>query len=218
MHLNLSYKQQGELHRILLKAFPTSAALDRLVKAGLECSLAEIASNSNLQDQVADVFTWVGSRDKFSDLITTACTINPDNAALSDFAVSVGLPQSTPTTVTREASTVTDPPSSAHGGIHFSGPTTINGPVVGNDVNTLTYTSGVPTHSTPSASATPPRPSTFAALKRKNMEAERDGLIQQYEALAQQLLLELDGGRKVVLTQKLTALEQKIEGIEQQLV
>ena len=126
----------------------------------------------------------------------------------------MGLPQSTPTKVTRESSTVTDQPSSAHGGIHFSGPTTINGPVVGNDVNTLTYTTGVPTHSTPSASATPSRPSTFAALKRKNMEAERDSLLRQYEALYEQMRVELSADQRFILSQKVDGLEKKIEAMQ----
>ncbi len=218
MPLELSYKQQGDLHRLLMKAFPNSAALDRLVKPALNCTLAEVAGNGSLQDQVAEVLTWTDAHDKFADLLITACNLNPDNNTLHNFAIAVGLAvdpvTSSPPSVAAASSADSSAPAT-HGGNNFYGPTTINGPTVGGDVGNLTYNATPPAAISPSTAASPS--GTLTTLKRKRLQADLDLLLQQHEALAQQQRLELDSAQKVVLGQKIEALESRIEALEAQI-
>ncbi len=217
--MKLTKEQSRELSNLLIAAFSREGELRRMIGFGLGTHVLTAIGGYTLQDQVFDLLQWAESHDKIEALITAAQAANPDHTRLRDFAVALGLPvvaatenASPPTSSKPQAGT---PPAGTHGGITFSGTTNIYGPTVGGDVGNLTY-NATPPAATP-ASGGAARPSALAVLKRKHLQADLDSLMQQYEALAQQLRLELDGGQKVVLRQKIAALEPQIAEIEQQL-
>ncbi|MDQ2806922.1 MAG: ATP-binding protein [Chloroflexota bacterium] len=215
--MQLTKEQSRELSNLLVAAFPREDELQRMIAFGLGTQVLTTIGGRTLQDQVFNLLQWAAAHYKVEALITAAQAANPDHTPLRDFAVTLGLPVVAATENASPASPTPQtgaPPAGTHGGITFSGTTNIYGPTVGGDVGNLTY-NATPPATSPSSPAS--SSSTLTALKRKRLQADLDSLLQQYEALAQQLRLELDGGQKVVLRQKIESLEAQITEIEQQL-
>jgi len=81
--MNLTGKQQRELHIALLAAFPTATALERMVKYQLDKNLSEIASGeSNLEDIIFRLIRWADTYGRVSDLLQGSLDANSTNPVL----------------------------------------------------------------------------------------------------------------------------------------
>ncbi len=143
--MELATAQRRELFNLLVAAFPDAGALRRMVSMGLGAQVLTVMGNNNLQDQVFDLLQWAEAHDKVGDLITAAQAANPDHAALREFARARGLSvvEATENALPSSAGSPTGaPPAVTHGGVQFFGSTTIHGPVIGGNVDTLTFNAG----------------------------------------------------------------------------
>lgn len=81
----MNASQLKALHAALLSAFPTRAALARMVRFGLDVNLATIADGTNLDETVFSLIEWAEGRGRLSELLTAARDDNPGNASLRAF-------------------------------------------------------------------------------------------------------------------------------------
>jgi len=216
--MQLTKEQRRELFDILLGAFRNSGDLVEMVKLELGKNLAEITGNGNIRSQIFDLLEWAEAHDKIGAVITAAQATNPDHVALREFTRARGLPVVAESAGAPSPSATPQagaPAATTHGGIHFYGPATINGPAIDGNVGNLTYNAAPPAVGSLSTAASPS--GTLTTLKRNRLQADLDLLLQQHEALAQQQRLELDSAQKVVLGQKIEALESRIAALEAQL-
>lgn len=90
--------QTKQLVESLIDAFPSEPALARMVRYGLNTSLAAVAGSGRLTDVVFDLIQWAESQGKLDALVIAARNENPGSLALRDFAegralAPAGLPQ-----------------------------------------------------------------------------------------------------------------------------
>ncbi len=85
--MDLTDKQFKDFHRLLLTAFPTRAALARMVRFELGQQLDVLTTSSSLSDTVFELIQWAQSHD--ADLLQAAIAANPDHKGLRTFAAQV---------------------------------------------------------------------------------------------------------------------------------
>ena len=110
----LTGSQYQQLYQALLAAFPSPAALARLVQFRLAQNLDVIAGGDNLGDRVFDLMRWAEANGRLDDLIAGARNENPGNSVLRAVAEEIGLaPASPPAAVVEnvvvKSSNFTDP-------------------------------------------------------------------------------------------------------------
>lgn len=89
---NLTAPQRKQLNDALLSAFPTPAALRRMVDFGLDTSLDQITTAGSLSDMVLDLIVWARAQTRVEDLVKAALAANSTNTQLRVFAQAAGLP------------------------------------------------------------------------------------------------------------------------------
>jgi hypothetical protein len=84
--MQLTGVQSKRLHEALLDAFPTEAALARMVRFGLDQPLALLAPSTALEDMAFKLIEWAEAQDRLPDLLRAARDANPSNHALRTLA------------------------------------------------------------------------------------------------------------------------------------
>ena len=87
----LTGPQRRQLFDALLSAFPTTAALERMVTFGLNENLERITTGSSLGDMVLSLMTWAQAQGRMEDLVRAAREDNPGSPDLRAFAQAAGL-------------------------------------------------------------------------------------------------------------------------------
>jgi hypothetical protein len=72
-----------QLFKAVLDAFPTQAALDRMVLFGLDVNRHEIAGGDNLSDIVFNLIQWAVAQGQIVALVEAAKRENPNNPRIS---------------------------------------------------------------------------------------------------------------------------------------
>ena len=85
--MKLDAPLRRQVYAALLNAFPTEAALGRMLTLGMDMSLARVAGNGSLSDQTMEVIVWAESQDRVEELMRAAQAENPGNRDLKAAAV-----------------------------------------------------------------------------------------------------------------------------------
>ena len=89
MSIELTREQRKELHGALLSAFPTRAALARMVDFELGENLDAVTGGGPLGDALYELIVWAQAHGKLAGLVEGARRANPDNPKLRAFEESI---------------------------------------------------------------------------------------------------------------------------------
>lgn len=90
--MQIDGRQERQLHKALLSAFPTREALEKMVRYGLHENLATIAGNGTLDDTVFRLVRWAVTNGRPEELVNAALGENCRNRQLRDVAQQFRLP------------------------------------------------------------------------------------------------------------------------------
>jgi hypothetical protein len=206
--MNLSGEQHKKMEEALISAFPTKAALKRMVRYKLDINLDQITGNGGLSSIVFELINWVDAQGRIDELVDGGYAENPGNPLLAAFYEAYHIDNKPRPQSGKSSTSLANKSTIIHASTYIKGDVNItNGDFVGRD-------------KIPSTSDHPQAPSSSSQLsrvKRENLQQQLTALLQDYEAASAQLsstLSELDRRR---IRRSLETLENEIAQVEAEL-